>query len=93
MEIPAAVREFQPEVPVWLDKTIFLKSLKSARRGSSPGPGGWTYEHLKILMDEMDVFNLVFKAASSVAQGRVPADIQGPLMSVRLTALSEDDGV
>ena len=86
------MREFQPEVPVSLDKQIFLKSLQSARRGSSPGPGGWTYEHLKILMDEMDVFDLVFEAASSVAQGRVPADIQGPLMSARLTALSKDDG-
>ena len=43
-------------------------------------------------MDEMDVFDFVFEAASSVAQGRVPADIQGPLMSVRLTALSKDDG-
>ena len=38
-EIPAEVREFQPEVPVSLDKPIFLKSLRSARRGSSPGPG------------------------------------------------------
>ena len=43
-------------------------------------------------MDEMHVFNLVFEAASSVAQGRVPADVQGPLMSARLTALPKDDG-
>ena len=75
---PAEVQEFQPEVPVSLDKKIFLQSLQSARRGSFPGPG--------------DVFDLVFEAASSVAQGRVPADIQGPLMSARLTALSKDDG-
>ena len=43
-------------------------------------------------MDETDVLDLVFEAASSVAQGRVPAEIQGPLMSARLTALSKDDG-
>ena len=59
-DIPAEVREFQLEVPVSLDKKIFLKSWQSARRGSSLGPGSWTYEHLKILMDEMDVFDLVF---------------------------------
>ena len=62
------------------------------QRGSSLGPEGWIYEHWKIPTDEMDVFDLVFEAASSVAQGRVPADIQEPLMSAMLTALSKDDG-
>ena len=68
------------------------ESFRNGRRRSSLGPGGWTYEHLKVLMDEMDVFDFIFEAASSVAQERVPVDIQGPLMSARLTALSKNDG-
>ena len=46
--------------PIWMDSgapgatsevvqwPLFLTSLKSAARGSSPGPGGCTYEHLKV---------------------------------------------
>ena len=45
------VLDFQPEIPVQLDRAMFLTSLKSAPRGSSPGPGGCTYEHLKVLLD------------------------------------------
>ena len=46
------VSEFEPERPVILDRPTFLTSLKSAPRGSSPGLGGCTYEHLKTLLDE-----------------------------------------
>ena len=63
-EIPAEVREFQPEV------------LERQR----------TCEHLKIMMDDTDVFNL--EAASSVAQGRTFE----VLMSARLTAWFDDEG-
>ena len=34
------VREFQPVVPVDVDRGVFLKCLKAAPRGASPGPGG-----------------------------------------------------
>ena len=62
-EIPADVLNFQPETPVVLDRSILLKSLHTARRGSSPGPGGYAYEHFKALMDDTDAFALFFKAA------------------------------
>ena len=51
---PQEVLDFGPEVPIQLDQHIFLESLKSARRGTSAGPGGWTYEHLKVLLDNTD---------------------------------------
>ena len=53
---PEEVLNFQPEVPVHLDRKTFLSSLKSAPRGSSPGPGGWMYEHLKGMLDDTDTF-------------------------------------
>ena len=56
-ELPEHVRAFTPETPLVVNKEILLKSLKSSPRGSSPGPGGCTYEHLKVLMDDADSFN------------------------------------
>ena len=42
------VLEFDPERPVILDRPTFLTSLKSAPRGSSPGPGGCTYFWMRV---------------------------------------------
>ena len=89
-EIPADVLNFQPVV---LDRSIFLKSPQTARRGSSsPGPGGYTYEHFKALMDDTAGFALFFEAASSFAQAKFPTVIAIPLLSARLTALVKEDG-
>ena len=64
---------FQPDVPVHLDRKTFLSSLKSAPRGSSPGPGGWTYEHLKGMLDDTDTFEWLLSACDSLSQARVPS--------------------
>ena len=86
------VLDFQPEVPVHLDRAMFLTSLKSAPRGSSPGPGGCTYEHLKVLLDESDTMELLFAACTSLAQSRVPSEVVPAIMGARLTALAKPDG-
>ena len=87
------VLEFDPERPVILDRPTFLTSLKSAPRGSSPGPGGCTYEHLKTLLDESDTTELLFGAcSSSLAQAKVPEEVASVLMGARLTALTKPDG-
>ena len=65
--IPREVLEFEPATPLVVDRKMFLKSLKSAPRGASPGPGGCTYEHLRILLDDLDTFELLFEAATSLA--------------------------
>ena len=47
--IPRQVLEFQPDRPLEVDRTMFVKSLKkNASRGSSLGPGGCTHEHLRV---------------------------------------------
>ena len=90
--IPREVLEFQPATPLVVDRKKFLTSPKSAPRGASPGPGGCTYEHLRILLDDRDTFELLFEAATSLAQASVPPDIASALMSARLTALTKLDG-
>ena len=64
-ELPEAVRTFEPESLVTVDRNIFLKCLKSTPRGASPGPGGCTYEHLKTLLDDTDTMELLFEAITS----------------------------
>ena len=91
-ELPEHVRGFVPDSPLALDRDAFMKSLKSSPHGSSPGPGGCTYEHLKVLLDETDIFELLFDAVTSLAQARVPASISKVLTSARLTAVTKKDG-
>ena len=57
-----------------------------------PRSRGCTFEHLKVLLDETDIFELLFDAVTSLAQARVPASISKALTSARLTALTKKDG-
>ena len=90
--IPQNILEFELDTPVQVDQKVFLKCLKNAPRGSSPGPGGCTHEHLRILVDDVDTMELLFEAVTSLAQARVPVTISRALMSARLTALKKADG-
>ena len=66
--------------------------MKSARRGSSPGPGGCTCEHLKVFLDETDAAELMFAACSRSAQAKVPNQVATALMGARLVAVAKPDG-
>ena len=91
-EIPQAVLDFEPEEPLTLDRKILLSSLKSSPRKSSPGPGGCTCEHLKVLLEDSNTFDLLTEALNSLAQAAVPRVIADVLMSARLTAIAKKDG-
>ena len=75
-----------------LTAKIFLKSLKNAPRGASPGPGGCTYEQLRVLLNDSDTFELLLEAVTSLVEATIPEDIAAALMGVRLKALSKPDG-
>ena len=83
--LPEEVLNFQPEVPVH-DRKTFLSSLNSAPRGSSPGPGGWTCEHLKGMLDDTDTFEWLLSVCNILSQARVPSEIAEAL-GARMTAL------
>ena len=44
------------------------------------------------MLEETDIFDMLFEAASSFDQARIPEEVKGPLMSARLTALAKKDG-
>ena len=68
--VPAEVLNFEPDRPVQLDLKAFFTSLRSAARGSSPGPGGCTYEHLKVLLDEVDTTEFLFEVCCAPSPRR-----------------------
>ena len=42
------------------------------------------------MLEETDIFDMLFEAASSFAQARIPEEVKAPLMSARLSALSKE---
>ena len=90
--LPQEVHDFQPDTPLTVDRKVFLQCLKSAPRGASPGPGGCTYEHLKLLLEDTDTVELPLEAVTSLARASVPVEVTRALMSARLTALTKPDG-
>ena len=87
-------RCWKQDSPVEVDRNMFVKNLRNASKGSSPGPGGCTYEHLRVLMDDAGTFDL------SVLRGRLQSgagpSASGSLCSygtgASLTTLAKVDG-
>ena len=79
---PRAVPEdiLEHAATIFLDRSKFLASMRGAPRGSSPGPGGCTYEHLKILLDDTDTTELFMSACERLAPGKIPVDNRNALM-------------
>jgi hypothetical protein len=90
--LPQDVLDFQPPAPLLLDNKLFLECLRTAPRGSEPGPGGCTYEMLRTLLDDEDALEELFDAAQCLARGDVPPPVAEALVAARLTALQKPDG-
>ena len=91
-ELPADVVRFVPEAPVDVPFASYVRTLKSAPRGSAGGPGDTTNEHLKIALDDEDTAVLMHRAVLRLARAEVPEDIADAFMSARMTALVKPNG-
>ena len=74
--LTGAFLAFEPQTPVELDRKTFFDSLRSSHRGSSGGPGGCTYEYLKLVLDDSDATDLFVATCNRIAQGRVPEEVR-----------------
>jgi hypothetical protein len=81
-----------PETPLCLDKDLFTSALRTSAKGSSPGPGGATYEHLRVLLDDPATFEELFAAAQDLARADVPGEVADAYTTARLTALRKHTG-
>ena len=89
--LPHTILQHQAERPFALDKALFLKNLKRARRGAAAGPSGVTTEHLKsVLSDSRDAG--LFSASLILAQANIHQEILTALRMGRVTALQNLDG-
>ena len=92
------VREIPPEVmagnptPVVLDPVAFSQCLSSAPSGSSPGPGGCTYEMLKVCVDDRETLHLLLRAAEDLARAKAPETVTRAFTMSTMTALQKKDG-
>ena len=89
--LPEALLNHHTESTFSLDKTLFLKNLKRARRGAAAGPSGVTAEHMKSVLSESRNAERLFSVAVLLAQA-VPQDFLSALRMGRLTALQKPNG-
>ena len=90
--LPCETHTFVPPEALRLDVVRFLGALRSARRGSAPGPSGTRAEHLKPLLENEQAMELLGFAASQLAAAAVPAEIAEAFGLCRMTALRKPDG-
>ena len=87
--IPQHVLDFAPECELKLEPKVFATCLRTALCGSSPGPGGCTYEMLKVCLNDNDTLQLLTLAAEDFARAQTPATT-GAFMMTTMTALQKD---
>jgi len=75
-----------------LDRGEFSAGIRSAGRGSAPGPSGWRFEHLRILLAEDESRDQLADAAERLARGDVSAHIADAIGLGRIVALRKPDG-
>ena len=71
-EIPADVRDLQPDAPATLTDAAVGQALRSSRRGTAAGLSGATCEHYKVLLDDAEALELFAHAANLLASAQNP---------------------
>ena len=90
--IPPQVLQFQPPTPVRLTSAAVARSLREAKRGSTPGLSGARAEHYKLLLGHADDMELLTEAANLLAQAHVPCEVAAGVSLIRMTAIRKPGG-
>ena len=90
--LPEPVLQHAPAEACPLPLPAFLRCLRSARRGSEPGPSGATNEHIRILLDDDEDARLLHGAAVRLANADVPPEVLEGIRVGRLVALRKPNG-
>ena len=75
-----------------MDEEVFRKVIQCLPRGSSSGPSGWRFEHLKVLLEDMSTAEGLFSLCSVIARGNLPLEIAKLLSASILVALPKRNG-
>ena len=89
---PDDIRQFSPDEEFDLDVDLFLKNVRTVRRGAAPGPSGMTADHVRVLLDNDTDGAALGHVATLLARSRVFAGILQAIRCGRVTALQKPDG-
>jgi hypothetical protein len=91
-EIPEELLSSQPSSLLQLDRQIFVRNLKGARRGAAGSPLGTTAEHLQTILEDESCTELLCDVAERLARAHIPAEIAAAIRSGFMTALRKPNG-
>ena len=80
---------YQPETSIVLDRKLFVRNLRKARRGLSPGLGDMRNEHMKTALENDDATQDLYEVGQLLARAMIPAEIQDAMRMCRLTAVQK----
>ena len=89
--IPPAVMELVPR-SFELDEVMFMKNLRSSKRGVAGGPSRMTMEHLRPLLESPRDTHLLYGACQLLAVANIPQEVKDGLRLGRVNALAKPDG-
>ena len=91
-QVPEEVLAHQPSQQVKLDPDALLAALRSAGRGSAADLAGTRYEHLRVLLEDEELWGIFAKLCQAFARADVPEEVSSALRLGRMTALKKDTG-
>jgi len=81
-----------PAEPLKLDSSKVLEALRSAGRGSAQDLSGTRYEHLRVLLEDEELWNVLVRLLQALVRAKVPEEVAAALRLGRMTALRKDNG-
>ena len=87
--LPSNVLNYRLNGTVPLDTSLFLRNLRRARKGGTPGRSGTRNEHLKPLLENPAATNALQEIAIQLASANVPPEIRDAICLCSLTALQK----
>ena len=80
--------------PIVMDSDRLRSIIKRAATGASPGPSGWTAEHLLVLFEDQACADAITSVISDIVNGLLPQSARKWLLGSRLLALpKKNNGV
>ncbi len=89
--LPAEALQHRPAEQLKLEGDRLARALRSAGRGSAPDLAGMRYEHLRVLIEDDDAWDLFVRMAQDFARAEAPASVLQALRLGRMTALQKDN--
>ena len=89
--LPAAAVSHRPVQKLELDRQKLLEALRRAGRGSAQDLAGMRYEHVRVLVEDDDLWALFGDLIQEFARAEAPEPVMQALRLGRMTALQKKD--